>query len=135
VGKDYYTLLSVRREATPAEIRRGYETALARASRDGATRHMVDLLKAYEVLSHPGRRSVYDRTGFGVVPERVPNTYGRQVPFRGGHLGLAARRRSAVTAPDVLPAARRGPSGPYLVALSLLAITAVSLAVAVIAAR
>lgn len=135
MGKDYYALLAVRREASPAEIRRAYETALARASRDGATRHMVDLVKAYEVLSHPGRRSLYDRTGFGVLPERVPNTYGRQVPFRGGHLGLAARRRHAAPAPSVLPVSRPGPSRAFLVALSLAAVTAVSLAVAVLASR
>jgi curved DNA-binding protein CbpA len=135
VGKDYYTLLGVRREATPAEMRRAYEIALARASRDGATRHMVDLVKAYEVLSHPGRRKVYDHTGFGVVPERVPNTNGRQVPFRGGHLGFAARRRTAVPAHYELPAERRGPSLALLLALALIAVTAVSLAVAVLAAR
>jgi curved DNA-binding protein CbpA len=135
VGKDYYALLAVRREASPAEIRRAYETALARASRDGATRHMVDLVKAYEVLSHPGRRSLYDRTGFGVIPERVPNTYGRQVPFRGGHLGLAARRRGTPPSPNVFPVVRRGPSATFLIALSLVAITALALAVTVLASR
>jgi curved DNA-binding protein CbpA len=135
VGKNYYALLAVRREATPAEIRRAYEIALARASRDGATRHMVDLVTAYEVLSDAGRRAVYDEIGIGVVPERVPNTYGRQVPFRGSHLGLAARRRSSPAGPTVLPTPKAGPSSGLLIALALLAVNAVALAVVVLASR
>jgi curved DNA-binding protein CbpA len=129
VRRDYYALLDVRREASPAEIKRAYETALNRASRDGATRHMVDLVKAYEVLSHAGRRQVYDETGIGVVPERVPNTYGRAVAFRGGHMGLGVRRRSAAPSATVLPSHGRlgGPSRSMLIALSLIAVITLSL--------
>lgn len=83
----YYELLGVRREATPAELRRAYESALARASREGATRHMVELVAAYEVLADPGRRRLYDGTGVAVPRERVPNTHGRVTPWRGGVLG------------------------------------------------
>jgi hypothetical protein len=103
-ARDFYELLGVRREATAEELRRGYETALARASRDGATRHMVDLVEAYEVLRDPGRRRTYDEIGIGVVPERVPNTFGRQVAFRGGGLGLGtARRTPSAPAQTVVP--------------------------------
>ena len=102
-GKDLYALLDVRRDASPAELRRCYELALQRANRDGATRHMVDLVKAYEILSQPDRRRVYDETGLTVVPERVPNTYGRAVPWRGGHLGLGHLRTRGAPGRTVVP--------------------------------
>ena len=105
-GRDYYELLGVRRDASVDELKRAYEVTLSRASRDGATKHMVDVVKAYEVLSHPGRRAFYDQTGHGVVPERVPNTYGRAVPFRGGRAALG-QRRHAPPAPNILPTGRR----------------------------
>ena len=73
MASDYYQLLGVRREATAAELKRAYEITLQRASRDGATKHMVDVVKAYEVLSHPARRSLYDQTGMAALHERVPN--------------------------------------------------------------
>lgn len=122
-GKSYYELLDVRRDATPSELRRGYEQALARANRDGATRHMVDLVAAYEVLSDHHRRRVYDETGLGVVPERVPNTHGRAVPWRGGSLGFAApHRRSGAPARMILPMApARRRWGRSLVAVVLVA--------------
>lgn len=130
MGKNYYDLLNVRRDASPAELKRAYEVALSRASRDGATRHMVDLVAAYEVLSHPGRRQVYDSTGVGVVPERVPNTYGRPTAFRGGQLGLGARRRPP--APGVIVPGTRTTTGRAwgkLIVLSVL----VGLALGVVA--
>lgn len=106
---DLYELLGVRRDASPAEVRRGYEQALSRANRDGATRHMLDLVQAHDVLSDASRRRLYDGTGVVAVRERRPNTYGRAVPFRGSLPGLGTPRRSHVSpALSVIPAT--GPS-------------------------
>lgn len=125
-GKNYYALLGVRRDATPAELKRAYEITLQRGSRDGATKHMVDVVKAYEVLSDPGRRRVYDQTGFGVVPERVPNDYGRATPFRGGRLAIG-QRRHAPPAPTILPAPPRAfPTTVVLTAALVAALLAVA---------
>jgi curved DNA-binding protein CbpA len=131
--QDYYRLLDVRRDASAAELKRAYELALSRANREGATRHMVDLVRAYEVLSNPGRRRVYDETGIGVVPERVPNDYGRAVPWRGGTLGLAARRRTTAPGLTIVPAMRKGPSRNLVLALGFLAVIACAIAVIVVA--
>jgi curved DNA-binding protein CbpA len=136
VAKNYYELLDVHPNASPAELKRGYEMALARANRDGATRYMMDLVKAYEVLSHPGRRKVYDTTGIGVVPERVPNTFGRPVAFRGGHLGLGVRRHSAPPGITVVPgygASRRGGRWlPWLAVAALVLVVAGALLASVL---
>lgn len=103
--QDYYALLDVPRGATPEALRYAYELALSRANRDGATRHMVDIVAAYEVLSDPDRRRSYDATGVAVRPERVPNTHGRSVAFRDGHPGLGhGRRRGGVPGETLLPA-------------------------------
>ena len=96
-GKDLYGLLDVRREASAAEVRRSYEMALARAHRDGANRHMLDLVNAFEVLGDERRRRMYDQSGIAVLPERVPNTHGRAVPFRGSTLGRTSPAPKAPT--------------------------------------
>jgi len=66
---DYYDVLGVGRDATGDEIKRAFR-ALARrlhpdvaAGADSESFH--DVVAAYEVLSHPRRRSLYDRLGFG----------------------------------------------------------------------
>jgi curved DNA-binding protein CbpA len=110
VSGDYYALLGARPDASPAELRRAYEIAVRQASRDGAVKHMADLVRAYEVLSDPGRRRLYDGTGRAVIPERTPNTHGRAVPWRGGQPALGqntVRRARHAPAPTVIP---RSPS-------------------------
>lgn len=101
--KSLYELLDTRPEASAAELRRDYERALAAANRSGATKHMVTLVEAYEVLSDPHRRAKYDATGRSVPPQHIGNPYGRQVPFRSDRPGLGQHRRRSVPAPSVVP--------------------------------
>jgi hypothetical protein len=96
-ARNLYHLLGARPEATLAELRDNYERALAGANRTGATKHMMELVSAYEVLSNPHARAYYDKTGRAVRPERVPGTFGRQVPFRPGP--------SVFRTTDVIPSA------------------------------
>lgn len=104
VSKDLYELLGVQRQASAGELRRSYETALARASRDGATAYMLELVRAFEVLGDASRRRLYDQTGMVIARERVPNIHGMATGWRGGSLGLGAGRRAAVvSARPVVP--------------------------------
>jgi hypothetical protein len=97
-----YELLGSRSDAGSSELRQDYERALAAAHRCGGTKLAQEIVAAYELLSDPARRRVYDETGIGVPRERVPNAYGPAVPFRGGHPGLGQsrpqRRRQAAAA-------------------------------------
>ncbi|NXF88845.1 DNJC9 protein, partial [Eubucco bourcierii] len=68
---DLYHVLGVRRQASPAEIRRGYHRASLRVhpdraepqDKEEATRRFQILGKAYAVLSDAEQRAVYDEQG------------------------------------------------------------------------
>ncbi|NXF54070.1 DNJC9 protein, partial [Oceanites oceanicus] len=68
---DLYRVLGVRRQASPAEIRRGYHRASLRVhpdraepgAKEEATRRFQILGKAYAVLSDAEQRAVYDEQG------------------------------------------------------------------------
>ncbi|XP_067996475.1 dnaJ homolog subfamily C member 9 [Melanerpes formicivorus] len=68
---DLYQVLGVRRQASPAEIRRGYHRASLRVhpdradpqDKEEATRRFQILGKAYAVLSDAEQRAVYDEQG------------------------------------------------------------------------
>ncbi len=71
--QDYYSLLGVLRDSSPEEIRRAYYAAARRLHPDrnklnGETEIFLEVQQAYEVLSNPKRRALYDAT----LPKDAP---------------------------------------------------------------
>lgn len=65
--RDYYAVLGVLRDSSPEEIRRAYYSAARKLHPDrnqltGETEIFLEVQQAYEVLSNPKRRALYDAT-------------------------------------------------------------------------
>ncbi|KAA8894942.1 hypothetical protein FN846DRAFT_367141 [Sphaerosporella brunnea] len=75
---DYYAILNVSHEATPNEIRTAYHSLSRRfhpdkqppEMRERATKHFNQILVAYETLTNPQKRIVYDRLGIEGLKDR-----------------------------------------------------------------
>lgn len=68
MSKDYYAILGVNRDATPEEIKKAYRRKAMKVHPDvapgeDAAEQFKDLGEAYEVLSDPNKRAVFDRGG------------------------------------------------------------------------
>ncbi len=81
-SSDPYVLLGVPREASAERIRQAYELEINRAHRDGATAHAVELSRAFDTLSSPQRRALYERHGLVSVRERSPGAAPPATPWR-----------------------------------------------------
>jgi hypothetical protein len=68
VTGDPYAVLGVGRDATDGEIRAAWETRVTAAAKASDLTGAQRVDAAYEVLRHPARRAMYDRTG--IVPEQ-----------------------------------------------------------------
>jgi DnaJ-class molecular chaperone len=100
--KDYYLILGISRSDAPAAIRSAYRDLAHRYHPDRTgpegTRHFQEINEAYEVLSDPEQRAVYDReTGGRPVQVKIEPTAGE------------LRRSSGRTWPDRVASGQRGP--------------------------
>lgn len=70
MGKDYYAILGVPRDATDAQIKTAYRKMAMKwhpdknpNDKENATRHFKEVSEAYEVLSDKEKRGIYDKFG------------------------------------------------------------------------
>ncbi|KAF2956170.1 molecular chaperone DnaJ [Marinitoga sp. 38H-ov] len=86
--KDYYKILGVSKDASPEEIKKAYRQLVKKwhpdrhqENKKEAEEKFKEIQEAYEVLSDPQKKSLYDR--FGFVPEN-----GMPPPNQGGRGGF-----------------------------------------------
>lgn len=68
MGKDYYDVLGIKKSATEDDVKKAYRKQALRYHPDknkspGAEDAFKEVAEAYEVLSDPEKRAVYDRSG------------------------------------------------------------------------
>jgi len=85
ISDDFYDRLGIKADALDEDIRRAYREAVRRLHPDvnkeaGATELFLDIREAYEVLSDPEKRSIYDGTSSDTQPPPVQTNivYSRQ---------------------------------------------------------
>lgn len=68
MGKDYYKILGVSRDASEQDLKKAYKKMALKYHPDknkspGAEEKFKDIAEAYEVLSDPQKREVFDKYG------------------------------------------------------------------------
>jgi molecular chaperone DnaJ len=91
--RDHYEVLGVRRDAPPEEIKSAFKKLAAQYHPDrnqddpGAHERFKEINLAYQVLSDPNRRGMYDR--FGHRAEEPGSPFGAGGPFPGGFVDIS----------------------------------------------
>lgn len=91
--RDYYEVLGVGRNASPDEIKQAFRKLAVQHHPDKnpddpkAAERFKEINHAYQVLSDPGRRSMYDRVGHRA--EEPGSPFGQGGPFGGGVVDIS----------------------------------------------
>jgi molecular chaperone DnaJ len=92
-ARDHYEVLGVRRDAAPEEIKSAFKRLAAQnhpdRNQDDPEAHVrfKEVALAYQVLSDPNRRSMYDR--FGHRAEEPGSPFASSGPFPGGFVDIS----------------------------------------------
>jgi len=79
MGKDYYEILGVQKDASKADIEKAYRKLALKYHPDrnpddrSSARKFTEVTEAYEVLSDPDKRSQYDQYGFATEEGEMPH--------------------------------------------------------------
>lgn len=113
MSSNYYEILGVGQDATPDQIKKAYRK-LARelhpdvATGDGAEERFKDVSRAYEVLSNPEKRQMYDRGVDPTAPGGGQAGFGAGFGFQDIFETFFGAAQGASAQRGPVPRARRG---------------------------
>lgn len=91
--RDYYQVLGINKNASPAEIKRAYRKLAKKyhpdsnAGNDKAAEAFKEVNEAYDILSDEKKRKLYDQFGFAAFEEGAAGTGSYGGPGQGGYTG------------------------------------------------
>eukprot|EP00960_Hanusia_phi_P073859 768103-Hanusia_phi.AAC.1 len=87
MARDYYTILGIKKEATEEEIKKAYKKSAMkwhpdknRDRQEEAERRFKDIAEAYDVLSDPEKRKIYDQYGEEGLKGGIPTGNAEGMP-------------------------------------------------------
>uniref|UniRef100_A0A4W2E424 J domain-containing protein n=1 Tax=Bos indicus x Bos taurus TaxID=30522 RepID=A0A4W2E424_BOBOX len=91
MGQDYYSVLQITRNSEDAQIKNAYrKLALKnhplRSIEPGAVETFRQIAEAYDVLSDPVKRGIYDKFGEEGLKGGIPLEFGSQTPWTTGYV-------------------------------------------------
>ena len=95
MGKDYYVVLGCDKKATADELKKAYRKLALKwhpdrcppDKKDAAQKKFQEVGEAFEVLSDPEKRAVYDQVGFDGQQSDAGVSSGGQTGFSGAPAG------------------------------------------------
>lgn len=91
MGLDYYAVLQVTRNSEDAQIKKAYRKLALKnhplkSSEPGAPEIFKQIAEAYDVLSDPVKRGIYDKFGEEGLKGGIPLEFGSQTPWTTGYV-------------------------------------------------
>uniref|UniRef100_A0A8D0KWM9 DnaJ heat shock protein family (Hsp40) member B13 n=1 Tax=Strix occidentalis caurina TaxID=311401 RepID=A0A8D0KWM9_STROC len=91
MGQDYYAVLELGRDATAADIKKAYRKLALKnhplkCKEPWAPRRFRELAEAYDVLSDPMKKGIYDKFGEEGLKGGIPLEFGGENPWTAGYV-------------------------------------------------
>ncbi|XP_041586495.1 dnaJ homolog subfamily B member 13 isoform X2 [Vulpes lagopus] len=91
MGQDYYSVLQITRNSEDAEIKKAYRKLALKnhplkSGEPSSAETFRQIAEAYDVLSDPVKRGIYDKFGEEGLKGGIPLEYGSQTPWTTGYV-------------------------------------------------
>ncbi|KAM7086144.1 dnaJ homolog subfamily B member 13 [Molossus nigricans] len=91
MGQDYYAILQVTRNSEDSQIKKAYRKLALKnhplkSNEPGSAETFKQIAEAYDVLSDPVKRAIYDKFGEEGLKGGIPQEFGSQIPWTHGYV-------------------------------------------------